>query len=82
MPGRQTGFNNIEFVDIGAKPGCLDFLNKAGLDQTPVAPLMLMMSPISFSCKICPCIPDPIRGLILGFKTIVYYEHVSLFYRH
>lgn len=42
-PGCQTTCSDIEVVDLGAKPGCLKFLNKTDLDRIPVVePLMMI----------------------------------------
>lgn len=31
-------------MDLGAKPGCLEFLTRTGLDRTPIVALLMMMN--------------------------------------
>lgn len=41
VSGRHTAIRDIEMVDLGEKPGCLEFLTMARLDGTPVFTLLM-----------------------------------------
>lgn len=43
MLGYQITFRDIKLVNLGEKPGCLEFYTKAGLDQIPVVVRLMMM---------------------------------------
>lgn len=44
--GHQTTFSNIEFVDLGTKRECLEFLTEAKLDRIPFVAPLFMISPL------------------------------------
>lgn len=83
ITGRWTTFRYIQLVNLGEKPGCLEFLNKAGLDRIPVAAIMMIMMRRLAHLKI---ISKIATSFILGSDRNVFYgpllRHTMLEHPH